>query len=151
MAFAPKIILVPIDLSEHSRKALACAADLGVCFHSRLVVLTVIEDRFPYPDLFSFDRPAEDFYKVMRERAHQELDKLIGLLPQVKAQADLYVTRGHPAKKIVEVAEKENADLIVMGTHGTSGLGHALLGSVSDKVIRQAPCPVLLVRHTAHE
>ena len=151
MAFAPRIILVPIDLSEHSRKALACAADLGVCFHSRLVVLTVIEDRFPYPDLFSFDHPTEDFYKVMRERAHQELKKLVEHLPHIKAQADLYVTRGHPAEKIVEVAAREKADLIVMGTHGTSGLSHALLGSVTDKVLHRAPCPVLVVRHSAHE
>ena len=151
MTFNPQKILVPIDLSELSRKALACAADLGARYGSRIVILTVIEDRFPYPDLFSFESPTEDYYKVMRERAHVELQKLAQQFPHMKDSIDLYITRGYPATKIVEVANQEKTDLIVMGTHGTSGIAHAILGSVTDKVIRKAPCPVLLVRHTVHE
>ena len=151
MTFSPKTILVPIDFSEHSRKALGCAADLGASFRSRIVVLTVIEDRFPYPDLYSLKHPSEDFYKEMREGALNELKKAIQLVPHVKERISLFVTRGYPADKILEVAGQEKADLIVMGTHGTGGIGHIFLGSVSQKVLHRAGCPVMLVRHTAEK
>ncbi len=151
MAFKNGKLLVPIDHSDLSMQALECATSLARQFDARLLLVTVIEDRFPYPDLFSIQSPQEDYYRVMKARAHEDLAKLAARYPDLKDRTELYITRGRPYDKIVEVAVAERADLIVMGTHGVGGLTHALLGSVSEKVIRHAPCPVLVVRQKAHE
>lgn len=151
MAFSKGKILVPIDHSDLSRQALTCAVALAGPFDARLLLLTIIEDRFPYPDMFSFENPQGDFYRVMKAHAHDDLKALAAQYPDMKERMELYITRGRPYDKIVEVASAEKADLIVMGTHGAGGLTHALLGSVAEKVLRHAPCPVLVVRHKAHE
>lgn len=151
MAFTHGKILVPVDHSDLSRKALDCAVSVAGPFEARIILLTVIEDRFPYPDMFSFEQPEGDYYRAMKAQAHEDLSALSALYPAMKERMELYITRGRPYDKIVEVAGAEKADLIVMGTHGVGGLTHALLGSVCERVIRHAPCPVLVVRHKAHE
>jgi universal stress protein A len=151
MAFTQGKILVPIDHSDLSRQALSCAVSVAGPFEARLLLLTVIEDRFPYPDMFSFENPQGDYYRVMKARAHEDLSALAAEYPALKERMDLYITRGRPWDKIVEVAAEEKADLIVMGTHGVGGLSHALMGSVAEKVLHHAPCPVLVVRQKAVE
>jgi nucleotide-binding universal stress UspA family protein len=151
MAFKQGKLLVPIDHSDLSRRALETAASMARCFEARLLLLTVIEDRFPYPDLHALEQPHEDYYRVIKKRAHEDLSRLAEQYPDLKERTELYITRGRAYDKIVEVAAAEKADLIVMGTHGVGGFTNALLGSVSEKVISHAPCPVLVVRQKAHE
>ena len=74
------------------------------------------------------------------------LQKLLAEQPSVTCDEET-VIMGDPVSTIIRVAEEEHVDLIVMGTHGRTGLAHALLGSVAEKVVRKAPCPVLTVRH----
>jgi nucleotide-binding universal stress UspA family protein len=85
---------------------------------------------------------------VRRDHNEEALTRMRDLRPDAFHGAwDVEIAVGHPADAIVRVAEERAADLIVMGTHGRTGLQHALLGSVAEKVVRLAPCPVLTVRH----
>ena len=80
-----------------------------------------------------------------------EVGKVLAAADRERFQARLVMRRGSPFVEIVRYAKSENIDLIVMGTHGRGPIAHMLLGSVAEKVVRKAPCPVLTVRHPEHE
>jgi len=82
-------------------------------------------------------------------QARQSLDKLVPNEMRQKVEVEPVIRQGVPFLEIVRVAAERKADLIVMGTHGRTGLAHALMGSVAEKVVRMAACPVLTVRHAA--
>jgi nucleotide-binding universal stress UspA family protein len=142
-------ILVPVDFEETSREALAYAAMLAERMGAALSLVHVFDDVYASgayaPDVYAPLPPA------VRERVIGELQqKLSALLPATgghRNRADVIV--GTPANGIVESAREQGADLIVMGTHGRRGLSHALLGSVAERVLRTASCPVLTVRRPA--
>jgi nucleotide-binding universal stress UspA family protein len=144
-------ILVPTDFGEPSGKALLYARALGQAFGAALHVLHVVED--PYivgaavhgylaavPDLR--DRALADGQRRLEEA-----------LPAAERGPSLeaLVRMGNPCEEILRYARDKDAGLIVMGTHGRSGVAHLLLGSVAEKVVRSAPCPVLTVRHPEHD
>jgi nucleotide-binding universal stress UspA family protein len=152
-------ILVPVDFSEGSRKALRQAASLAEAFETELTVLHVWE-----PPLYVFPEvmvqvPGErnqSLEEYARVRADEEMEKFIAdnLQPPLSERVQTRVECGHPFQAIVDVAKDGGFDLIVMGTHGRRGLPHLLIGSIAEKVVRQAPCPVLTVRDpelVAHE
>ena len=86
------------------------------------------------------------------ERVPPPEDHLVWQSTTVRGRPALYgVAEGLPFTEILRVAREKDIDLIVMGTHGHTGLAHVFLGSVADKVVRRAPCPVLTVRHPEHE
>jgi nucleotide-binding universal stress UspA family protein len=91
--------------------------------------------------------PVEQFLAAAREA----LDRAIHRLNRPGLTVQPEVGEGVPAEEIIRVARERDVDLIVMGTHGHTGLAHVLLGSICDKVVRRAPCPVLTVRHPEHE
>lgn len=138
-------ILIPIDFSPVTESAVREGADLARRYKASIVLLTAIDDTFPHPELFSLDLPNEDFYRTLRHRAEERMATLIASCCQ-GVQIDHVVARGRPAKVIVEFAEAEKIDLIVMSTHGTGGWSHVLLGSVTERVLGVAPCPVLVLR-----
>ena len=140
------VILVPLDFSKSSERAFNHAYRIARDYASRIILLTVIDDRFPYPDLFSFEEPREDYYRHLRERALTHMEELLHQKDTACLAYEKLVLRGDPSKEILTVAEEEGVDLIVLATHGTTGLTHYLLGSVTEKVVRRAPCPVLVVR-----
>jgi len=140
----PSRILVPVDLGDFRRRPYDMAVELARLNGARIVLLAVIDDSFPYPDIFSFHSPNEDYYKTIRDRAMDSMTKLVEEAP-ADVQIEILVSRGKPWKVIVEVAQQESCDLIIMKTRGSRGLEHAFLGSVTDKVLRAAPCPVLVV------
>lgn len=140
----PQRILIPVDVAEFRRRAFRLGIRLASLNDAEVVLLTVVDDRFPYPDIFSFHVPNEDYYKHIRERAASILEQVIAEAPN-DVRIRPMVSRGNPARVIVEVAEQENIELIIMTSHTTRGLEHVILGSVTDKVLRSAPCPVLVM------
>ena len=143
----PKNILAPTDFSEVSNGSAAYAGKLAIAMNSRLHLHHVI------PELSSGRGGMETAHPVraLDDAEMEGKEKLAALLTfEEKERLSLtsYVGFGPPAAQIVEYAEKNDIDLIVMGTHGRSGLEKMWLGSVTEKVLRQAHCPVLVVRQS---
>ena len=140
-----KSILVPTDFSPESKKALACALPLARLFGARLTLLHVVEP-FATPDF------AKSFPLVMEnDRVVAECQRhLERLVKDMKIEPELVektlVRCGSPFNEIADAARTLKADLIIISTHGYTGLKHALLGSTTERVVRHAPCPVLVVR-----
>ncbi len=138
-------ILVPEDFNDLAGRPLEIALELAHAGSGSVVLLAVVDDSFPNPDIMSFQLPWADYHRHLRDEAVKRLEEL-------KRQSgggdtvEVCVVRGHPARVIVEFAEKEGCDLVVMATHGAKGLHHALVGSVTRKVIHHAAMPVLVVR-----
>ena len=144
-----KRILVPVDFNVPSRAALSMAKDLASALDASIDVLHVVD----MPDGVSMASegyvPLPDNYRQAVER--QATDRLKDWLPTTSAPASAsqHVAAGKPAVEIVRYAADQRADLIVMGTHGRSGVQHLFIGSVAESVVRTAHCPVLTVRETA--
>jgi universal stress protein A len=143
-----KRILVPVDFSESSLDAVEYAAELAHPFGAVLELLCVIEP-LAYAPLAG---PAVDLAAIRAEQeriATERLDALRRDLVRrrIRCRADLRV--GSAYRTIVDRASRLSADLVVMGTQGRSGLSHLLIGSVAERVVRSAPCPVLTVRSRA--
>jgi len=140
-------ILCPVDLSEISRHALAHAVALARRYEGRVTLLNVVPE---LPSLVVFplspDRPTLD--PAAREGLWEELRAFAGPACD-QAPLDAVVVEGDPARTIVEQAGEIRADLVVMGTHGRSGFERWVLGSVTEKVLRKAHCPVLTVPPSA--
>lgn len=142
-----KKILVPIDFSQFSDKALRYAEGLAAKFHAELHLLHAFETMpimaeggyFP-PDIASQEEKA----------ARQMLNELDVTVPE-EVQIVRELKHGHPFVEIVRYAKKNDIGLIVIGTHGRGAIAHMLLGSVAEKVVRKASCPVLTVRGEEHE
>jgi nucleotide-binding universal stress UspA family protein len=133
-------ILCPVDFSEFSSRALEHAVALAGLFDARLDMLHVVPNAVPLSGGGFFPAGSE----LLRHAAF-ELRRCAGLAVQsgVSVQTDL--RDGEPWREIATMAESLPADLVVMGTHGRAGFEHLLLGSVAEKVLRRAPCPVLTV------
>lgn len=143
LEFPYRKILVPIDFSTASEKALAHAVSLAGKTGAELVLLTVVDTSFPYPDLYSFEDPNHDYFQVMRDRALERMrQSLAGVSGSLKVTR--LVGRGRPKVEIPAMAEEVGADLIVIA-RGGRGLRSALLGSTTDAVLHDASCPVLVL------
>ncbi len=138
-------ILVPVDFTDVTARPLRLALGLAGASAARVTLLAVVDDSFPNPDILSFQLPWADYHRHLRDEARARMERLRAEVGGGE-RVEVCVVRGHPARAIVAFAEEERCDLVVMATHGTRGLQHALLGSVTDKVIRQVRCPVLVVR-----
>lgn len=139
-------ILVPVDFSDHSRQALLSAKALAENYGARLQLLHVVED-LRYPSFYMAERFAYfDIRPDVVTRAQQELEQFFREREGPKVAADLHVIEGGAAHEIVKFTEKHASDLIVIATHGLTGLEHFLMGSVAENVVRRAPCPVLTVK-----
>ena len=142
-----KRICCPIDFSDASRAALEVAADLARRTGAELVLLHA----YPIPGYTFPDGSVVASPKMMQDLADQaekhlgewraDAEKLVGA-PRVAMDKAV----GEPAAEIVSFAEEKGIDLLVLGTHGRTGLEHALMGSVAERVVRRARCPVLTVR-----
>ncbi len=146
-----KKILVPQDFSEYSLHALKYAITFGELFRSELIVLHIVEP-VVYPADFSFGQvsiPAME--EEIRRHSEEQLTDLVAKEIPSGIKATPIVRIGKPFIEIVEVAKTENADLIVISSHGRTGMDHVLFGSTADKVVRKAPCPVLTIRPHEHE
>jgi nucleotide-binding universal stress UspA family protein len=148
-----KNVLVATDFGEASDTALTYGRDLARTFGATLHVLHVIEDFAARA--ISAERYAVDFGAIERdieENARRQLDVVVGEDDRRELGASPVLRKAAtPALAIVSYAKEANIDLIVVGTHGRGGLAHVFMGSVAERVVRTAPCPVLTVRHPEHE
>jgi nucleotide-binding universal stress UspA family protein len=155
-------ILVPIDYSEDSQRALRWGASLAEKYGAKLLLLHVIPNAVEevYPEGTGSMSPTPSYYEVRApgvwtkhpiiidrvDTAHTELRDVADQHLKDTAPVQVKVAVGKPTEEILRVAREEKVDLIIMGTHGRTGVRHLVLGSVAEAVTRQAPCPVLTVR-----
>lgn len=138
-------ILVPIDFSEHSKKALVYAVPFARQFKASLNLLYVVEPTI-YPADFSFGQVGfPNVEEELRTRGHHELEQLITKTIGGRVTARATVRTGKAFFEIDQYAQEEEVDLIIIATHGHTGIEHVLFGSTAEKVIRHAPCPVLVI------
>jgi nucleotide-binding universal stress UspA family protein len=139
-------IIAPTDFSEHSQQAIQYARELAQTFGATLVLLHVVE--LP-PSPIEGLPPSQLGGTLLEDLEQQATSNLAQVLAK---EAEVTVVRrvvvGIPYRRIVEVAEAEKVDLIVMATHGRTGFSHLFMGSVAERVVRTAPCPVLTIRPT---
>jgi nucleotide-binding universal stress UspA family protein len=138
-------MLVPLDFSATADRALEYAIALAQHLHARLTLLHVF-DLTP----LALGDPATVFPTTALDALETEAQHLLqASLDRVRhagLQGESLLVQGTPTHTIVETAGEQGVDLIIMGTHGRTGLAHVFLGSVAEHVVRQAPCPVLVVR-----
>jgi nucleotide-binding universal stress UspA family protein len=143
-----KRILVPIDFSHNSDVALQYAVELAQPLGASVHLLHVVENPLAAgmwsSSVYTSEVPGLQV-DVVRDAEHR-LEQMIPTIAGVRYGLEHTVRIGPAAETIVDFASDELADLIVMGTHGRTGLGHALIGSVAEQVVRRAPCPVLTLR-----
>jgi nucleotide-binding universal stress UspA family protein len=138
-------ILFPIDFAEHFETLVPWVSTFVNSFDATLYALFVTQD---LGDFSSFHVPHGNLQQFQEEALKAAQRKMsIAAKEEFKAfkKVEARVVQGSPAEKIIETAQKEGIDLIIMGTHGRKGLERAIFGSVCDKVVRNAPCPVLTI------
>lgn len=149
---ALKTVLVATDFSEPSEIAVRYGRALAEAFHASLHILHVVPDSMALPWATMADGLA--MADVQRRWEREANERLRQMLPACEPQAtgaSLVTRAGDPVREIVSYAAETNADLVVLGTHGRGPVAHMLMGSVAERVVRTAPCPVLTVRHPQHE
>ncbi len=145
MAVTLDRILVPLDFSEHAEAILEWAGHLAAQHGSQLILLHVYHLPVEFQQLEGAYLPP-DFWSNMKSEAEQSLERYTTELQGRGQKVEAIVREGYPATVIIEEAESQEADLIVIGTHGLSGLKHMLLGSIAERVVQKSPCPVLTVK-----
>ena len=147
-----KSILCPIDFSEFSATAYQHALSLAEYYKARLVALHVVEIwKYPFADYAGQEADYGKFSKMMSEGGEMQLHRFTQQYSAGRLQPELVVDQGNAPRCILSFAQKENIEGIVMGTHGRSGFDRLVLGSSTDRVIRKAACPVLVVSNAAQK
>lgn len=146
-------ILVPTDFSEFSKPAIVYGCALAARFDSQLHLLNVTQDPavyVPEPTMISMEAIQQQISDL-----HAEGETALAKLPEDGWENSKPIIRevrhGSPFVEIVRYAKEKDVDLIVIGTHGRTGLKHVLVGSVAERVVRKAPCPVLSIRPDGHQ
>ncbi|QDU79449.1 Putative universal stress protein [Polystyrenella longa] len=146
-----KKIMVATDFSPHSEVAISYATEFAKTFDAEVLVTAIVEE----PSLMAELPPMGEAYfppnlaEIQQQSAEKACQKKIeehGL-----KNARVVVEIGTPFVEIVRIAREEEVDMIIIGTHGRGAIAHMLLGSVAEKIVRKAPCPVLTVRSGEHE
>jgi len=147
--FRLKRILVPIDFSDCSKKALQYALPLAKQHRAAITLLYVVPLSYAVGEYGGID------YVSLEAETRASADKALAALAvdeiRGEVSVDTLVRTGSPALEIIELAKRLPADMIVVSTHGRTGLKHVFLGSVAENVVRLAPCPVLVVRERERE
>ncbi len=140
-------ILVPVDFSAHSSRALQTAIELARAFDAKLHLLHCYPINVGTISPYGLVIP-ESFDRDIREAATKQLTQWREKVAAQKIEVESEVTPIFPSEAIASTAERIGADLIVMGTRGLSGIKHVMLGSVAERIVRIAPCPVLTLKAT---
>lgn len=147
----PKKILVCTDFSDNSLAARQCATEWAQAFGAGLAILHVVNSRFFGYPAFTDRVPVEMalIQKNIEEGVEEELESIANECRKDLLNVQAHSRAGSPAEEIIRFAEEESVDLIIMGTHGWTGVNHLILGSTAENVVRRANCPVLSVRSKA--
>lgn len=144
-------ILVGIDFSEHAETALRYGVEFAKSFGAELLLCHIV----PRADMLSQLPPGGEAYfppnlaELQQQEARQRCQELLegtGL-----SRGRIILSEGSPFVELIRIARAEEVDLLVIGTHGRGAIAHMLLGSVAERVVRKAPCPVLVVRKEEHD
>jgi nucleotide-binding universal stress UspA family protein len=150
---AVKNVLVATDFGTASETALAYGRELARTFNATLHVLHAVDDvlgRAMSAEGYAAD--VSEIQRAIERSARERLDAVVAADDRRELHANVVlVTSVNPAQAIVTYAKEAAIDLIVLGTHGRGGMAHFFMGSVAERVVRTAPCPVLTVRHPEHE
>lgn len=142
-----KRILIPTDGSENTKAAITQGLELARVMGSEVTALYVV-DQASFVN-FPMDATVVSIYSLLEKEGKDAVDYVVNEGQKLGVNVTPKVVEGSPAKKIVD--EAENYDLVVMGTLGRTGISKLLLGSVAERVVRFAPCPVLVVRAETSE
>ncbi len=139
-------ILVPVDFSEHSKIAVTHALEVAAAYKAKLQLLHVVEESV-HPAFYASGKTSVfELVPNIKAKSEEALDKLMQETKGPKVEHESHVIEGRAARDIVKFAESHDSNLIVISTHGLTGIQHLLVGSVTEKVVRIAPCPVLTVK-----
>ena len=138
-----KTLLCPVDFSQMSRAVLDYAVFMAQSHQAQLKLIHVVDQLHGFDSYKILHMTAVEITHEMERQAKTQLKELVATLP-IPATCDIRF--GRAADEIVIQAKDDEVDLIVMGSHGRSGISHLLVGSVAESVVRHAPCPVLVVR-----
>ena len=146
------ILLVPVDFSSFSEEALVFASGLAKCLSANLLVLHVIHDPEEAPGFYARQRKKKKYLQSMEEAAEEMMQEFLKKMRQaypnetpIKKAKPLFVV-GRPVKRIVEVAEKKQASMIIIGSQGRTGLSNLLIGSKAGQVVQLSTIPVTVVK-----
>jgi len=139
-------ILAPTDFSEYSKQAVASAFELAKKFDAKLSILHVVE--LPAYPVEGYVPPSltATFLDDLERQASQDLAQIVPEAESAGVEVARLVTVGSPYRKIIDMAEAEQIDLIVMATAGRTGFSRLVMGSIAERVVRTASCPVLTIR-----
>jgi len=146
-------LLIAVDFSDFSKKALLFASELADDLDSKIIVLHVIHDPAEAPGFYSKKKKKKKFLQSMEDAANDMMDDFMESIKKEKldseslANAETLLVVGTPVKRIIEVAEKKQARMIVLGSHGRTGFTHFLVGSKVNKVVQLSPIPVTVVKN----
>ena len=147
-----KLILCPVDFSEFSMRAYRHALSLAEHYGAKLVAQNVVEMwRHPSASFAATANLYDEYCQVLRGNGREQLQEFVKKHTYNEIQPELAADEGTAADVILSLAQERKADLIVMGTHGLRGFDRLMLGSVTDRVMRAASCPVLAVREPPHD
>ena len=138
-------ILVPTDVSEYANYALDYAIELAQKLQARLTLMYVMET-MPLEVAESASHRSPSDWQQWETYIKQRMAASLKRIHDAGLQGESLVVHGVPFQMIIDTAKEKAADLIIMGTHGRTGLTHVLMGSVAERVVRMAPCPVLVTR-----
>lgn len=140
-----KKILVPVDFSENSQKILRTAVDFAARFKAEVVIVFVVQSFDDYSGFFVPHMPIIQLEEEMVKSAKEKMKSFAVETLNGSVVHSTAILSGDVVEEINSFAAKEKADLIVMGTHGYKGLDKILFGSVAEKIVKTAPCPVLTI------
>jgi nucleotide-binding universal stress UspA family protein len=146
-----KKILYPTDFSESSLEAMKYAVSFARDYKARLVLMHVVNEQI-FSEGLNLPRLAapEALGQELAAEAERQMRTLIPVDVRAGVDIEHVILRGMPFFEIIRYAKSNEVDLIVIGTHGRSGMEHIIFGSTAEKVVRKAPCPVLSVRPAQH-
>jgi len=148
-----KTILLPTDFSECGNFALSYAASLARTFKAKIICLNVIEPIVPTVGYTGMTEPLAiaDITEQLEDSAERELPKLADCDDCAGLEVEELMVHGEAAAEIVRAADEHFVDLIVIASHGRTGLGRIIFGSTAEAVVRHASCPVLVVKPSQEE
>jgi len=138
-----KHVLAPLDFSDPSMKSLDAAVELAKTYGGKVLIAYVAEPAPFSPELVV---SAEGYEQKVTEKAAKRLEEICKTHIANGVETTYKICFGHPYDEIINLAKSENVDLIVMATHGHSGIRHMLIGSTTEKVVRASTCPVLTMK-----